>query len=204
MAYVTKAEVRLMVAPGTTSTSLSDTLLDMLIEQSSRSFDLECGVEPEHFEPVAAGYESTELERVFYGDGTHYLKLDPFVEDTITSVDLPVDYTVPDYVIRNGYLVRTGTDHILPSVHRYGAWWPSGVWQEGLAVTVTAVWGYEETPADVKEAVIAMVIHAWRTIDPGTVNLTDLERQSLNQQALPAKAARVASKYRKNTSPAFV
>jgi hypothetical protein len=202
MAYVTKAEVRLRVADGTTTASLADDELDMLIEQASRYFDLECGVDPEHFEPVAAGYEATELERVFYGDGTHYLKLDPFVEDTITAVDLPVDYTVPDYVIRNGYLVRTGTDHILPSVQR-SAWWPSGVWQEGLAVTVTAVWGYLETPADVRMAVIELVINLWRETDPATLNLLDLERQPLRER-LPPRVMEVVKKYRMNTSPAFV
>lgn len=203
MAYVTKAEVRLRVAKATTTASLDDPELDMLIEQASRYFDLECGVQPEHFEPVAAGYEATELERTFYGDGTHYLKLDPFVEDTITAVDLPVDYTVPDYVIRNGYLVRTGTDHILPTVHRYGIWWPSGIWQEGLAVTVTAVWGYLETPADVKMAVIELVINLWRETDPATLNLLDLERQPLRER-LPPRVMEVVKKYRMNTSPAFV
>lgn len=203
MAYVTKAEVRLRVAQGTTSTSLSDDELDMLIEQASRYFDLECGVEPEHFEPVAAGYESTELERTFYGDGTHYLKLDPFVEGTISAVDLPVDYTVPDYVVRNGYLVRTGSDHILPTVHRWGAWWPYSVWQEGLAVTVTAVWGYSDTPADVKMAVIELVINLWRETDPATLNLLDLERQPLRER-LPPRVLEVVKRYRMNSSPAFV
>lgn len=202
MAYVTKAEVRLRVADGTTTASLPDDELDMLIEQASRYFDLECGVDPEHFEPVAAGYEAVELERTFYGDGTHYLRIDPYVEGSISAVDLPADYTLPYYVERNGYLVRTGETHVLPVAYR-GVWWASGGWPEGVPVTISAVWGYSDTPADVKMAIIELVINLWRETDPATLNLLDLERQPLRER-LPPRVHEVVKRYRVNRNPAFV
>jgi hypothetical protein len=197
-AYCSIAEVRRRAVQATES-AVSDEELTALIEQASRYFDLECGVPSRHFGPSSYPIAT---ERTFYGDGIHYLKLDAFVEGSITAVDLPADYTAADYVIRNGYLVRTGTDHILPSVHNH-TWWPSGMWQEGVAVTITAVWGYSETPADVRMAVIELVINLWRETDPATLNLLDLERQPLRER-LPPRVMEVVKKYRMNTSPAFV
>lgn len=199
MPYVTKAEVREQAAQGTTTATLDDDRLDALIEQASRYFDIAAGVEPEYFEPVAEGYQSQALERVFYGDGTHYLRVDPFIEGTLSAADYPVDYTVPDYRAVGQYLVRSSSDGLLPARNvRY-----LDGWGEGVPVTVTAVWGYSATPADVKMAVIEMVLNLFRSTDPAEQNITDLERQPL-RQALPPRAQRVADHYRLNRSPAFV
>jgi hypothetical protein len=198
-AYCTIAEVRRRAVQATEGT-LTDAELAALIEEASRYFDLQCGVTPGYFNPSPY---PVATERTFYGDGTHYLRVDSYVDGSITAVDLPAGYTAPDYVIRNGYLVRTGSDHVLPSTHRWGVWWPYGVWEEGIAVTIEAIWGVGSTPADVRMAVIELVINLWRETDPATLNLLDLERQPLRER-LPPRVMEVVKKYRMNTSPAFV
>lgn len=196
--YCTITEVRARVAKGTqTTTSLPDAELDALIEQASRYFDNECGVVPGYFNPSPYPIAT---ERTFYGDGTNYLQIDPLVTGSITAVGLPEDYSDPDYVIRGNYLVRTGETHVLPTV----AWYPYfGGWPNGVVVTINAVWGWPTTPADVKMAVIELVINLWRETDPAELQLTDLERQPLREK-LPPRVAEVARRYRMNVSPAFV
>lgn len=196
--YCTITEVRARVAKGTQSTAtLPDAELDALIEQASRYFDNECGVVPSYFNPAPYPIAT---DRTFYGDGTNYLRIDPLVIGSIAAVGLPEGYTALDYVVRGNYLVRTGETHILPVV----AWYPYlGGWPAGMAVVINAVWGWATTPADVKMAVIELVINLWRETDPAELQLTDLERQPLREK-LPPRVAEVARRYRMNVSPAFV
>ena len=196
--YCTITEVR---RRGTqfTETAFTDTELLALIEQASRYFDQEAGVSAGYFNPSPYPIPT---DRVFYGDGTHYLKVDTYIADSIVSVDFPADYTAPDYVARNGYLLRTGETHILPTTMR--PWWPWwGGWPEGVPVTVNAVWGLGLTPADVRMAVIELVINLARETDPAHLNLTDLERQPLRER-IPPRVAAVARRYRLKVNPAFV
>lgn len=199
MAYVTKEEVRLRTADGTTTASLDDTQLDMLIAQASRYFDLECGVTPEYFE--AAGATATDL--VVYGDGTHFLKLPPYVEGSLdTDITVPDGYTAPTFIERDGYLILASTGVM---THRIAPF-PSpfyGGWYSGVPITVSAKWGYEAVPDDVKMAVIELVINLWRETDPATLNLLDLERQPLREK-LPPRVMEVVKRYRMSVSPAFV
>ena len=200
MSYCTSEEVRRRAHGGSasggtaTTTALPDAELDALIEQASRFFDLECGVEPEHFEP-ATGAASA---RTFYGDGTGFLRLDPFVPGTLSAtITMPDGYTVPEYVERNGYLVRSSTTVLINT--RYSA----DPWPIGVPITVTAEWGYEATPADVKMAVIELVLNLWRETDPVNVKLVNLEGQPLREK-MPPRVAQVAKRYRGGKAPAFV
>ena len=59
---------------------------------------------------------------------------------------------------------------------------------------MTARWGYEQTPEDVKMAVIEMVINLLRETDPASLNLLDLERQPLREKA-PPRVWEVAKRY---------
>lgn len=197
-AYCTIAEVRRRAVQAS-ETTFTDAELYALIEQASRYFDLECGVTPGFFNPQPY---PVATERTFYGDGTHYLSLDNYVADSIASVSLPDGYTAPDYVERTGYLLRTGETHVLPVSYR-GVWWSSGGWPEGVPVTISAIWGYSAVPADVKMAVIELVINLMRETDPATLNLLDLERQPLRER-LPPRVHEVVKRYRVNRNPAFV
>lgn len=200
MSYCTKEEVRRRAAGGSgsggsaTTVALPDAELDALIEQASRFFDLECGVDPEHFEAA----DDTATARVFYPDGTGFLRLDPYVAGSLnTAISLPAGYTAPEFIERDGYLVRSSSQVLIDTRH-----W-GDPWSVGVPVTVTARWGYEATPADVKLAVIEWVLNLWRETDPANVRLKDLEGQPLREK-VPPRVAQIAKRYRMKARPAFV
>lgn len=188
MAYCTVAEIRELgiqiTATGTPS--WSDDLLNKLIERASRLFDIECGVEPGFFD--AADNEATE--QTFYGDGTNFLKLPPYVAGSLnTTLTYPVGYADLEFVERNGYLVRTESG-LLNIQQRFGGWY------ENVPITVSAKWGYASTPADVKHAIVKLVIHICRTMDPTQLKLLVLEGQPLFQERMPKDVVELAKKYR--------
>lgn len=203
VAYCSSTEVRRRLMIDTTSTTtLPAAELEALIEQASRYIDTQCGVPAGTFNPSPIPIAE---QRTFYGDGTHYLRLDAFIADSITAVTLPDEYTaIEDYVPRGDYLVRATTSGALPAGTWNRTWWPTiGGWPEGVPVTVTAIWGYLETPPDIKMATIEMAINLFRETDPATLSLLDLERQPLRER-LPPRVAEVIRRYRAKAHPAFV
>lgn len=178
MAYVTATEVKEV---GTQLQDHDNDLLDKYIERASRYFDHLCSVEPEFFEPAGV----TATSRTIYGDGSVYLNLPPYVAGTLNlTLGVPSGYTAPSFIERDGYLVITGTTGTLQTRSALGYTSDYG-WWDGVPITVSARWGYEATPPDVKLAVIEMVINLLRTIDPAETNLTDLEGQPLREKAPP-------------------
>lgn len=121
--------------------------------------------------------------RTFYPEGLNHLKLDPYVAGTLTLLAVPSGYETPYYVERNGYLIRTGSDYVLPS----SGW----VWNLGVPVTVTAKWGFAETPADVRQAVIELTINLWREVDPATAKLVGVEG-IIQRETLPPRVREIA------------
>jgi len=184
-----------------TTNSLTPAELEALIEQASRMFDLECGVPERYFNPVEIPIATT---KTIYGDGGNYLQVPPYLPGTL-SISVPSDFTMPTYVEQNGYLVLTTEGGLVPPFHvssfaRYA--WPG--WWSGVAITVSAVWGWRETPQDVKAAVIEWVLNLWRESDPATVKLVNLEGQPL-RESIPPRVNLVARKWRgKVGGPAFV
>jgi hypothetical protein len=205
VAYCSSLEVRRRMFGGSgsggsaTKTALSDAELDALIEQASRMFDLECGVPEGYFNPAPIPIAT---EKTFYGDGGNYLSLPPYISGTLnTSITLPDGYTAPAFVERDGYLVLTSGGVLPPFPRFHNCCWPG--WYSGVSVTISAVWGYRETPADVKLAVIELVINLERETDPAGLRLKDLEGQPLREK-LPPRVLEIAKKYRFKTGPAFV
>lgn len=191
--YCSLAQVRAAGSQITVNStpSISDAHLTDLIERASRFFDLVCGVEPEHFEPAGA----TATERTFYGDGTHYLKLDPYVAGTLdATISLPEAYTVPDFVERGGFLIITDSNGVLPPFRYFYNCCYTG-WYSGVAITVTAKWGYEDTPADVQLAVIELTINLLRETDPASLKLISIDNQPL-RETLPPRVREIARRYR--------
>lgn len=176
--------------------AITETALSVLIERASRIFDQLCGVEPEHFEP--AGVNATP--RTFYGDGTYFLKLDPYVPGSLNAtITVPSQYTAPDFIERDGYLQITGSDGILLSRSYYDAaegWWMN------VPVTVSAKWGYVDTPQDVKHAVIELAANLWQETDPSNIKLRNLEGQPLREK-YPPRVKMIADKYRIRTKKAL-
>lgn len=194
--YCLTDEVR-DVATQMTDTAMPEDVLESLILRASRIFDLSCGVEPGYFE--AAGEDAAESTKVLYGDGTNYLKLPPYVSDSLNAtITMPDGYTVLEFVAVGGYLTRSVTG-VLQRSYPYFAFG----WLPGVPVTVSAVWGYETTPEDVKAAVIELVINLWRETDPAFIKLINIEGQPLREK-LPPRVNEIARRYRVRTAAAFV
>lgn len=190
--YVTVAEFRgsgsnPLVAQATES-ALPDDEAEVLLERASRIFDLLCGVDPEYFEPAGA----TATARTFYGDGTHYLKLDQYVAGSLNAtITVPTGYTAPEFIERDGYLQLSSDGILLTRSHYccHGGWWSN------VPITVTARWGLDATPEDVKYAVIELAVNLWRETDPANVKLVNLEGQPLREK-YPPRVKMIADKYR--------
>jgi len=205
VAYCSSTEVRRRMFRGAgaggsaTTNALPPAELEALIEQASRMFDLECGVPEGYFNPAPIPIAT---EKVIYGDGTNYLNLPPYIPGSLnTAITLPEGYTAPTFVEQGSYLVLS-SGGVLPPFNRfYNCSWPG--WYSGVAVTVSAVWGYRETPADVKMAVIELVINLERETDPASLRLKDLEGQPLREK-IPPRVLEIAKKYRGKIGPAFV
>lgn len=183
--YVEAIEVR-EVATQMTETAIGDEPVAALIVRASRMFDLICGVEPEHFEARAGAATA----RTIYGDGTNYLKLPPYVPGTLsTTITTPEGYTTPEFITQNGYLVRAESGVVVRH--------PSTAvgWYEGVPITVTAKWGYETTPEDVKAAIIELAINLWRETDPAFTKIVNIDNQPLRER-LPPRVAEIAKRYR--------
>lgn len=188
--YCSAAEIRevaTQITPTSQPTAWTNDVLEKLIERASRLFDLECGVEPGYFQAAA---NPSATERVIYGDGTDYLKLPPYMRGTLnTTLGYPSGYTALEFVERNGFLVRTSATGVLNARYLYG-------WYEGAPISVSAQWGYAETPTDVRHAIIKLVIHLCRTVDPTQLKLLVLEGQPLFQDRMPKDVIELAKKYR--------
>lgn len=154
-------------------------------------------------------------ERIFYGADTDYLRLWPYVPGSIpedggvvlpddvpetsfieitdgeqftlqraysSAVSTPLSLLVPAHWTRPGYYAG---DHFQRYAHG---------WAAGLAVTVTARWGWEATPADVKQSVIQIALKLLRGPDPAFARAADLE-QAVAREDLPPVAKMVAEKW---------
>lgn len=186
MPYCTVQEVR-DVGVQITSTaeypSWSDATLGQVIERASRIIDLECGVEPEYFEP--AGQNATN--KVLIGDGTSYLKLPPYVAGSLNlTLTYPDGYSPLQFTERGGYLVRTEGGILI--AHQFGGWY------ENVPITVSARWGYVATPADINHATIEFVINLVKEVDPASIKMMSLDNQPLREK-MPPRVLNICKKY---------
>lgn len=193
--YVTVAEFRgsgsMNPTAQATASALPDAEALKLIERASRFFDLLCGVKPGYFE---AG--TTVTSRAFYGNGSRFLKLDRYVPGSLNAtLTYPSGYTAFAFVERDGYLVLTDTAGVLTS--RSPGQDFNG-WYSGVPITVSAKWGFEATPEDVKLAVIELAINLWRELDPANIKLVNLEGQPLREK-YPPRVWEIAKRYRVNS-----
>lgn len=197
VAYCTPVEVRRRAAGGmgagtsATETSLPTAEAEALIEQASRIFDRTCGVPDGWFNPVAI---PVATEKVIYGDGSNYLRLSPFIPGSLSStITLPDGYTAPTFTEQGDYLIINSSGVLPPFSHFHNALWRG--WYSGVPITISAIWGYYETPPDVKAAVIELVLNLWRETDTGNLKLLNLDGLAL-REAMPPRV-RAISKHRR-------
>lgn len=180
MSYPTAAEAKLYAyqydADGSQGRASDDEMFPLLATRASRLFDSLCN-RPSGYFAVAdlEGSGDTSEERVFYGDGTNYLLVDPHAQPIDAGdVELPVGYTAPTFVDKDGYLIVTDSKGVLPSRTAVLDWWTWAGWPDGCPVTVTSVWGFAETQEDVKEAILELIISIWRSKDTAFARAIDL------------------------------
>ena len=65
-----------------------------------------------------------------------------------------------------------------------------------MPITVTAKWGYDATPADVKLAVIELTINLLRETDPAAIKLINTEGLAIREK-LPPRVKAIAELYRR-------
>ena len=183
--YCEPEEVR-ELAQGMPSDVLDESTLEGLIERASRIFDDACGVAPEYFESA----DTDASERTFYGDGTNFLKIDPYVAGTLnTPLTYPDGYTDLEFIESNGYLVRKSDTGVLLNHNSCAGWY------ESVPVTVSARWGTSDTPADVRHAIIELVINLWREIDPAQLKLVGVDNMPLREK-FPPRVLETIKRYR--------
>lgn len=143
------------------------------------------------------GADVVASNKTLYGDGTNYLRVPPYVAGSLnTTLTLPAGYTAPTFIEKDGYLVWTSNDvtpPFFPNV--YG-------WFSGIPIIASAIWGYAETPEDIKMAIIELVLNLWRETDPSSVKLVGLEGQPL-REAMPPRVKEVARRYQLRLGVAF-
>lgn len=144
--------------------------------------------------------------RLFYGDGTDYLRLPPYIPGSLGAVQLPDSIPGLEFVETEGGLMRTvpGAAFAL-SLMDPGAWnqvlymergrrlWDG--WPYGVAVQVIARWGWLSTPADVRQATIQIGVKLYRENDPAAVRVQEIDGQVIREE-LPPTAALIARKWR--------
>jgi hypothetical protein len=135
------------------------------------------------------GADVVATNKTIYGSGLNYLPLPPYVPGSLsTTLTLPDGYTAPTFIERDGYLVLTSNGIAPPFSYSSG-------WYLGVPITMSAIWGYEQTPEDVKLAVIELTINLLRETDPAQVKLVNIEGQPLREK-LPPRVAEIAKRYR--------
>jgi hypothetical protein len=172
------------------------TIFDSLGVRASRIFDIMCYVPAEYFFKQSENAEA----RVFYGTGSVFLVLPQHYEPVVT-VTMPTGYKVPQWVEIDGCLRTKNDSGIIFQPLDYCRTF----WAEGVPVTVTAKWGFEFVPEDVKEAVAELVIAMWRSKDTAFLKAVSLDTNSVIVKESPERTKMVAAFYSGRKSiPAFV
>lgn len=141
-----------------------DDLLSDALEAASRGIELVCD---RQFNDVGLG---PWTPRVFYGDGTGVLEVDDFSSSSglVIRLDTNDDDTfattldVADFRLhpRNGIVGGQPGWPFSELWHRRGRWW-----EQGVAVEVTARWGWTEVPLPVKQATLMCAAELYKTKD---------------------------------------
>jgi hypothetical protein len=138
-----------------------------------------------------AGADVAPTPKTVYGDGTNLLSLPPYVPGTLdTTLIVPEGYTAQEFIESDSYLIRSLNGVINSFNPTFG-----GGWYANVPITVTAVWGFPETPADVQHAIIEFVINLVKEVDPASIKMMSLEGMPLRER-MPPRVKLVAEKYK--------
>lgn len=210
--YVTLADARAYTYQ---SQATDDIILTQMIVRASRIFDAACGVADEFFAQGNAA--QTTSTRTFWGDGTDHLLIDPHLSSYDPVATMPTGFQVLPYTYANPYRNArqyTGQDFYL--LRTYGesksrvsalqerrdfffAEFSNAIdyigWPEGIAVTVSAKWGWDSTPQDVQEAVLEMVALMFRSRDQAFARAVAIDGNVVVNSAMTPRAQAIADGY---------
>lgn len=155
--YVTEAEL-LAVLPDATAADTA--ALEAIRTRASAVVDRYAG---RRFESASV----TPSARTFYGSGTHLLPIDWHEDALVTVATLPTGYTAPTFIERRNQDTEScylSTTDAVGSLYtgmntNFGTY---ATWPAGVAVSVTAAWGYAAVPEDIQQATLELCQAMWR------------------------------------------
>jgi hypothetical protein len=163
--YALLSELVTGYLPSVTGTDEQATLAAMLT-RASRTIDSRTRRPVNAFAPAP---DETSAQ-VVYGADSPVLVLPEFITGSVMSVTAPADYMPEDYREFRRREATTGSGIVgLHTSNKDGVLTPRVVWTKGAPFTVTARWGFVETPAEITEACLKLVTHWWRQ-QPGDLS----------------------------------
>ena len=213
--YVTLDQVRAYVYQSQDS---DEELLVRMMPRAARIFDVAAGVSDGFF--AKGSTSQTASLRYFWGDGTDYLKVDPYLASPAPVVTMPTGFAVLNWVeVNPNKNPRQNTPGEFFLSRRYGdnystlaalaerrdyffAEFSNQVdyigWPAGIRVGVTAKWGWDSTPAEVQEAVLETIASMWRSKDQGFARAVAVDGIAVINSPLPPRAQLVADSYNRS------
>lgn len=214
--YVTMDQVRAYVYQ---SQDADEEFLTRIVTRASRIFDLAASLPDGYFSKGSTA--QTASIRYFWGDGTDYLKVDPYLSSPAPVVTMPTGFAVLNHVeVNPNKNPRQNTPGEFYLSRRYGdnystlaalnerrdyffAEFSNQVdyvgWPAGIRVGVTAKWGWDSTPAEVQEAVLETIASIWRGKDQGFARAVAVDGIAVINSPLPPRAQLIADSYRMAT-----
>jgi hypothetical protein len=211
--YVTLDQVRAYVYQ---SQDADEDLLIRIVTRAARIFDAACSLPDGYFAQGQAG--QTASIRYYWGNGTDYLKVDPYLSTPTPVVTMPTGFAVLNWIEVNPYKPsQQNTPGEFFLSRRYGDDYSSFAalnerrdyffaefsnqvdyvgWPAGIRVGVTAKWGWDRTPQEVQEAVLETVANIWRSKDQGFARAVAIDGIAIINQPLPPRAQMIADGYK--------
>jgi len=211
--YVTLDQVRAYVYQSQDS---DEDLLIRIVTRAARIFDAACSLPDGYFAQGQAG--QTASIRYYWGNGTDYLKIDPYLPSPAPIVTMPTGFAVLNWVEVNPYKPsQQNTPGEFFLSRRYGDDYSSFAalnerrdyffaefsnqvdyvgWPAGIRVGVTAKWGWDKTPEEVQEAVLETVANIWRSKDQGFARAVAIDGIAVINQPLSPRAQMIADGYK--------
>jgi hypothetical protein len=152
---------------------------ELLAESVSRLFDRECEVSDGFFSKAG---EEVSL-RSYRGNNTQYLKLFPYISDSITIISVDGDDYYDVLVSQRRYRERDGY-----LIFNYPV-------SETAFIDVTAIYGFSDIAADIKQACIEQALQLWRKKDLAFTDLSGVSAAAINAEFSPTFTA-VTKRYR--------
>lgn len=199
------------------SQETDEDLISVIIPRASRLIDAYIGVSDGYFSKGSSS--QTASARTFWGDGTDYLSVDPYLSATTPTLTMPTGFSVLGWIEANPYqrnrmsigsgeffLVRTygddGNRYAALNERRdyFYAEFSNQIdylgWPAGIKVTVTAKWGWDAIPADITEACLETVASIWRSKDQAFARAVAIDGAVVINDPMPPRARMVLDGYK--------